>query len=132
MQLDLNDKAGFACYFWVNWAYYDLTKLTKVESDYSSETANWNFCKYANIPSNSYNVTQTFAYMTDNSGPMLSYLPMTDNDLTFNHVTHESDSNNVTFTQDSDIQCPQGDDNETTSFTATIVCDKEITEVGQG
>lgn len=127
--VDMNDKAGLACYFWTNWSYYDLTTLAKEDSDYTKGQAAWNFCKYARIPENSFNVKQTFAFMTEsNSGKVL---PMTDNDLIFDDIIHESDSNNVTFHQDSDLACPYGV-NETTSFTATIVCDKENTGKGEG
>jgi len=74
-------------------------------------------------------VTDTFAYVRDETTN--SVLPMTNDDLTFDSMTKDKDGANVTVTQDSNIDCPS-DSSVKTSFTAVIVCDKNITGQGNG
>jgi hypothetical protein len=122
---DLSNRAKVSCYFWVDWSYYDINKLTKLSSDYQYGEAEWNFCKFAsNATPNKFDVTETFAYLRDESTQFV--LPMTDDDLTINTITKDKNGANVTITQDSDIDCPS-DASVKTSFTAILVCDKNIT-----
>jgi hypothetical protein len=109
----------------VNYAYYDLSALSNTAGDYYQGEATWNYCKFANIPSNSYGVEDTYAFLTQSTG----ILPMAGDSLTFDDVWQNKTANSVSFEQESETICPNTTDTFT-KFTSTIVCDPSITTQG--
>jgi len=85
--VDYDDRAGLSCYFWSNWALYDLSTLTKNVTDYNRGDANWNYCKFAKLPAgNQYGVNDTFAYLRPVLNGLSTALPMTGADIVFDDV----------------------------------------------
>lgn len=91
--VDTSKAAGFSCYFWSGMAYYDISDMQRDVGDYRNSSsgvlATWNYCQYADMPSNSYNVTKAFAFLTDMSSQKVT--PMTDGDVSLDSNSQNSE-----------------------------------------
>jgi len=58
------DVSAASCYFWSNWALYDMADLKKTGGYSYFNTYFWNYCAYADLPANNtYNTGDTYAYV---------------------------------------------------------------------
>jgi hypothetical protein len=96
--VNVDDRAGLSCYFWTNWALYDLTKLTK-ETDYNSGSAYWNYCAYASLPAgNIYSVEDTYAFLLSSGVNSTKALPFTDSSVVYDETDNSAANTTSNFT----------------------------------